>query len=203
MIFAMYYAIVTNEGGEYGNKFPHSLALFAVKIPCSLALHLELYPEIDRGLLLMKFVNNNPEKFVKYGDIIGFTLGFAQMITAVVASITNLYLLSFQHTVAHCIIHFVALEVITDLSKIYFEAREASDKLIEVVHKIHLKNDKHGRDIPFSERSAVHKIFRAIYRIFRSIYVSFFFYFFPFCILLMQWMQNVCHVDCEEEHEER
>lgn len=60
MIIAMYYAIVTNEGGKYGTHFVDSFPLFVVKFPCAIALHLVLYPQIEKGLRLMKFSNNNP-----------------------------------------------------------------------------------------------------------------------------------------------
>ena len=76
MLAAIFYAVITNEAGEYGNKFPHSLMLFLVKIPCAMALHLEMYQEIDAGLVLMKYANNHPEKFVENGDFISYVLGF-------------------------------------------------------------------------------------------------------------------------------
>ena len=90
LIFAMYYAFITNESGAYESVFPNNMVLFIVKIPAAIALHLEIYPEIERGLVLMKFANNNPHKFVKDGDVISFILGFAQCFIAVVASWTNI-----------------------------------------------------------------------------------------------------------------
>jgi hypothetical protein len=47
-----------------------------VKFPCALALHLYLYPEVENGMVIMKFTNNNPELFYGYGSEISFTLGF-------------------------------------------------------------------------------------------------------------------------------
>ena len=45
---------------ETGNiePFSQNKAVFFVKFPCALALHLEIYPEIAKGLNLMKFANN-------------------------------------------------------------------------------------------------------------------------------------------------
>lgn len=109
-------------------------------------------------------------------------------------------MLAYQHTISHCIIHFVALEVITEISMIYFESQVGCNKLVEVMHHVHLKNDKVGREISFSERALFHKIGRLVYKVFRSIYISFFFYFFPFTILFMQWSQKICS-ECGEGEE--
>jgi hypothetical protein len=104
--------------------------LFLVKIPCSIALHLLLYPEIDRGLALMKFTNNNPEKFIKGGAIVSYLIGLLIMLIGCFAEIVNLLMLAYQHRISICIIHFVALEVIADLSKIVFEATERTNRIL-------------------------------------------------------------------------
>lgn len=44
LIGAVFYAVATNEGGEYGHGFDGSLVLFYVKIPCAVALHFFLFP---------------------------------------------------------------------------------------------------------------------------------------------------------------
>jgi len=90
----MCYAIYRNEGGEYGLKFKPELMLYVIKLPCAIALHLVLYPQIDQGLRLMKFANNSPDSFVTHGSYIAFLLGFIGMLTAVVAETVNIYLLS-------------------------------------------------------------------------------------------------------------
>lgn len=86
----MYYAMMSNESGAFGGAFPHSLMLFLVKIPCSIALHLLLYPNIERGLALMKFSNNNPELFVEHGALISYIIGFILMLTGSIAEIVNM-----------------------------------------------------------------------------------------------------------------
>ena len=45
-------------------------SVFIVKIPCALTLHFVLYPEIIKGMNLMKFANNEIHLFVEewYGS---------------------------------------------------------------------------------------------------------------------------------------
>jgi len=135
----------------------------------------------------MKFANNSPDSFVTYGSYVAYLLGFITMITAVVAETVNIYLLSNQHLISHCIIHFVALEVITEVSKIYFEGQEGTNKLVVLMHH-HPEVHSCSRDIGFGDRNCINKILRIIYRSFRSVYVSLFFYFFPFAILFLQFV---------------
>lgn len=53
----MFISIVSNENGRYTNEFSHSFAVFYLKFPCAIALHLMLYPEVAKGLNIMKFCN--------------------------------------------------------------------------------------------------------------------------------------------------
>jgi hypothetical protein len=76
MLVCMMTSIVTNEMGRYDNQFSHSFAVFYIKIPCALALHLVLYPEVAKGINIMKFTNQQTELFVENGAAIGFILGF-------------------------------------------------------------------------------------------------------------------------------
>jgi hypothetical protein len=52
---------------------------------------------------------------------------------AIIAEVLNLYMLTFQHTIEHCIMHFVAFEVIVELGNIYFESL-MNNKLTSIVH---------------------------------------------------------------------
>lgn len=57
MLVAQHYAYVTNENKEYHDTPDHSLMLTLVKIPCIIALHFVLTPEVDNALKVMKFAN--------------------------------------------------------------------------------------------------------------------------------------------------
>jgi hypothetical protein len=61
MMTTIVYAMMTNEESEYNAYFAHSFALFYVKFPCCVALHFYLYPEVQKGLRIMKFSNNQQD----------------------------------------------------------------------------------------------------------------------------------------------
>jgi hypothetical protein len=58
MLGCMVLALVTNEDNAYSPTVAHSFAVFVVKIPCTIALHLVLFPEVANGMVIMKFANN-------------------------------------------------------------------------------------------------------------------------------------------------
>mmetsp|Transcript_11642 Transcript_11642/g.17667 ORF Transcript_11642/g.17667 Transcript_11642/m.17667 type:complete len:211 (-) Transcript_11642:29-661(-) len=185
MLGSMLWAIMTNENNDYEATLAHSYTVFFLKFPCSVALHFVLYPEVAKGMNLMKFANNQNDQFVTHGAEISFCLGCIQVFTALFAEAINLYMLTYQHTVQHCIIHFVALEVIMDVSNMYFESL-MSNKLKAVMH--HPPQVVHkGRDISFADRSLFHKIARLVYKLTRLIYVGFIFYYVPFVVFFLQW----------------
>jgi len=47
---------ITNEDAP--NIFPHDFSVFYFKFPCAIALHFCLYPEVAKGMEMMKFANN-------------------------------------------------------------------------------------------------------------------------------------------------
>jgi hypothetical protein len=57
MLVAQHYAYITNENKEYHDTPDHSLMLTLVKIPCIIALHFVLTPEVDNAIKVMKFAN--------------------------------------------------------------------------------------------------------------------------------------------------
>ena len=107
-------------------------------------------------------------------------------IVALLAEFINLYLLTYQHSVEHCIIHFVALEVIVEIPHIFIGSL-INDRLKQrIFNKTHsLKVTIKGSSLKFSERSCSNKLGRVIYRICRSIYASLFFYFQPFIVVFI------------------
>lgn len=60
MLLGMWYQIVLGREGEAhgGGKTHDSLIIMIVKFPCAIALHLFMYPEVRKGMGIMKFANN-------------------------------------------------------------------------------------------------------------------------------------------------
>ena len=136
----------------------------------------------------MKLANNECHLFVEYGSEIAYYVGTLKLLIIVYAEFLNLMLLAYQHLISHCIIHFVALEAIMEISEIFFESL-MYNKLKEIIHhppKLSIR----GKDIKFSDRSCYHKLARIWYKIWRSIFASFLFYFLPFTLLFIQWNQH-------------
>ena len=98
-----------------------------------------------------------------------------------------------------CIIHFVAMEVIVELTKLYLEALK-DNHLEEVFHK-HPKIVQKGRDIKFSERSLFHKLARLLYKLTRCIYSSLVFYYAPFMVYFVLTFLSIAGGG-EDSHEE-
>lgn len=81
-------------GEEEEIFFTNSFLVFYVKFPCACALHFCLYPEVAKGMNMMKLANNQCDQFVPNGDKIAYLIGFIQVFTALVAEYINITLLS-------------------------------------------------------------------------------------------------------------
>lgn len=95
----MTFAIYTNDGGEYTPNIAHTFAVFLVKFPCTIALHFVLYPEVAKGMAIMKFANQQPHLFIKNGSEISFLLGLSQVSLSLFCEGINIYMLTYQHTI--------------------------------------------------------------------------------------------------------
>jgi len=61
MLISMLLAIIYNENGDFSAELSTSVVVFYVKFPCAVALHFVLYPEVAKGMNLMKFANNQSD----------------------------------------------------------------------------------------------------------------------------------------------
>lgn len=94
-------------------------------------------------------------------------------------------MLTYQHTVEHCIIHFVALEIIIEIGKMYLESLQGNALKVILHHPP--KRDLAGKDIEFKTRGCFHKFARVVYMLIRTFYVGIIFYYVPFAVLFWQW----------------
>ena len=145
---------------------------------------------------MMKFCNNQSELFCKYGSEISYILGLLQFLTAVFCELINVYMLTFQDSVANSIVNFVTLKVIMAMPKMYFMALH--DNPLKEVTEQHLKLVNRGPRA-LSSRTFFHKIARIIYKFSRALYVSVIFYFIPFGVLYVSFYMTT--VKNEEHHE--
>ena len=107
------------------------------------------------------------------------------MFNALFCQVLCIILLANQQSVYYCIHYFVALEVIMEVTKLYFESL-IDNKLRTVVHH----PPKYDKEIKktFSERSLFHQVARVIYKIFRAFYISCIYYFVPYYLIIVFWV---------------
>ena len=162
-------------------------SIVLAKFICSCALHLFLSPHVERSMTFMKFVINHSEYFTDKNVV--FCIALSSFWINILAEVINLYMLAYQHNVEHCIIHFVALEVIVEIPHILMGSL-TNDKLKNRIwQRFHsLQTTNKGRDFVFSERDMVNKIGRVLYRVARGFYVSILFYFQPFIVMAIYLM---------------
>lgn len=143
-----------------------------------------LFPFVERSMSHMKYINNHPHLFTNPN--IAFSVALSSFFINVFAEFINIYLLTYQHNVEHCIIHFVALEVIVEIPHILVGSLASSKLKARVFATTHaLKVSKRGKDITMKNRDCCNKISRVTYRIVRGLYVSFVFYFQPFFVMFI------------------
>ena len=122
MLGASLYGIFTNEEEEYNPYIPDTHMLWFIKFPCAIALHFTLTPQIQCGMEIMKFANQQWEQFVPNGSAISFMLGLIQVFTGVLCTFCNIVELAYQNNIQYCIVYFVALHVIMEVKNLYFES---------------------------------------------------------------------------------
>lgn len=183
MVFCMLYQLIWTPTSP--PSFQKDFNLFVVKFPCTIALHLVLCPEVAKGMELMKFANNHPALFVENGAEISYLIGMTQAFCAFAAEAISVFLLVNQEKADECIIYFISLKVIIEVSAFYFE----SLMHVKYVHLIHappkITNFNHSNK--FGERSCFHKGGRIFFKAWRGLFVSLFYYYFPFFVLFGMW----------------
>ena len=64
MLFGMFYNFVDPHSTAYQITAATTLRLMLVRFACGVALHIMLYPEVKKGMLIMKYANNHEDEFV-------------------------------------------------------------------------------------------------------------------------------------------
>ena len=89
------YALFLDENKEFLNYFPNSMALFYVKLPCCIALHYSIQPFIHKGMVIMKFANNQCDQFVEGGSEMSFIIGLIEVVISLIAEYLNILILTY------------------------------------------------------------------------------------------------------------
>ena len=108
-------------------------------------------------------------------------------------------MLNWQISILDVILNFVSIKVIAEIDNIFIDG-------ISDVTLIKMTEPDDGEEwtpkriynkIPFNQRGCLDKLLFAYYKVFKLIYNSFYFYFFPFLIILF----NIISRRCEDIYE--
>lgn len=157
--------------------------VFMVRFCGGLAMGLMMAPEVRRGMMLMNYVNNHPEKF-SHPNICAI-LGFFQVMVCFYAQGLNVYLLAVYPNVFRILKHFLSLKVAVHIPAFFFAALSPNNTLRDVFKAKIVRSNK-SVEIKFSERSCCQKIIRFMYKCIRGFYISCVYYFIPLILLAVQ-----------------
>ena len=147
-------------------------------LACSL-LHMELIKEVNQAIGMIKYVNDNPEKFTRI--LPPFCIGLMQLIGGLIAELANILMLSTRTDVIYCLEHFVAFELLTQIDDIYAHSLPHFPLKDEVEKPLPFDGVKKK----FRDRSFVQKIARSIYKTVRLFYTTVYYYFTPFAVIYL------------------
>ena len=134
-----------------------------------------------------------PGLFVLDSSLAGLLVASMQYVIALATEIVNLIVISGQKSVIDCIMNFVALKVISEVDDIYLGS--IRDPIIK-----EMTADNDGDWTPklvygwvgFDERTLGNKLLFAFLKVNKVIYNGFYFYFFPFLIIVLNYVSRNC-----------
>lgn len=160
--------------------------VFFARFTCAVALHIKITPIARKGIKLFNFCNNQAEHFTN--ESIPVACGLLQVITSYAAVILNATMLIGRKTVEKCIIDFVALVIVVDITQLYFAVMSSGSQggldFKNFISTPVIKRNM-SSELNFSDRSCCQKIYRVLYKVHRAVFVSVFFYFMPFAVIVL------------------
>lgn len=187
--FAMIFCMTVNlfrDNSEFKWGADDYWYVFFARFTCAVALHIKITPIARKGIKLFNFCNNQAEYFTN--ESIPAACGLLQVVTSFAAELLNVTMLLGRHTVEKCIIDFVALVIVVDITQLYFSVMSSGSQggldFKTFVSTPVIKRNM-SSEMKFSDRSCCQKIYRVLYKINRAIFVSVFFYFMPFMVIVL------------------
>jgi len=103
------------------------MELFFAKFVTSIAMHLCIYREFMKGMMIMKYVMNHPDVF--HEAYIAYILGFIQLLFCFTFEFINMVILFSKGNVYLTIVSYLTVTLLVDLSSIYYQKTIGCDKL--------------------------------------------------------------------------
>lgn len=105
-------------------KYPYNIRLVIARFVCSIALHMQLQVEVEKGILSMKFCLNHSYRFGNLFE--AFTPGFMQASSAYLIEIVNLIVILRCDNVLETTFNFMACAIIAEFDDFFYSAQSYS-----------------------------------------------------------------------------
>lgn len=127
----------------------HGVETYLAQFFACILLHMEVMNEVEQALNMLKYLNNHPERFTntKWPLFVCIMM----LSGGIFSECVNVLMLSTRHNVVHCLEHFVAFEVLTQIDNMY--THSLHDFPLRKLIKRPLKFTNYSKDIKFSSRS--------------------------------------------------
>lgn len=172
--------------------------IYVAKFATSMAMHLSIFKEFDRGRIILKYILNSPEKFHRVW--IPFLLGLCHVLFCFVHEFINMIILFNTTSVKDATAAYLTVGLVTQMNQLFYNTTVDNDtenvvnRVFDIkfapVIKQKAKKDKFtqvsaeetlGLFYKYSKRC---KLARLIYAIIRGAYASLSFYFVPFLYIV-------------------
>lgn len=176
----------------------NSYDLYVTKFITSMAMHLAIFREFDRGRIIIKYIISAPEKFES--PKIPFLLGLCHIGFCFVHEFINMIILFNAETIFAATVSYMTVGILTQMNELFYDTTVEKDndnvlkKVFDVENapEIKKKNKKDNYTMVtteeaiemFQKESKWMKGARFIYAIIRGVYSSLSFYFVPFLFLI-------------------
>lgn len=114
-----------------------------------------------------------------------------QLCSALLTEMLNIIVLSGQRTISRAIANFVAVKIIADIDNIYLSAIQ-DGTLTAIAAESPWQPVVVYSKLKWQDRTPVNKMWFFILRIVQIIYKCFYFYFFPFGVLMLNYLSPNC-----------
>ena len=99
-------------------KEDHPFMLLAIKVLCSIMLHLSLQPQVNFSLERMQYLIRHPENFEEFA--MPFCICFMKFLVEICQEFVCLAIVSTTNGLKDVVMDYIALGVISELDEIYF-----------------------------------------------------------------------------------
>lgn len=125
----------------------------------------------------MKYISNHEDEFTN--PTVAFMIALMQLVGNLSAEIVNVIALTTRSNAIHCLEHFVAFEMLTNIDNIYFSALPVLPIMDQICRPILFKN----LETNFMERRSKNKCFYIVFKFWSAFYVVAYYYLTPFVII--------------------